>query len=142
MIYSPIAIGFSLIFGVGKVMNLATWSILYITCYLVFTLTANFGLGLLWGWPLPLILTVGIAVVSYLVLIKPMKGELIQVLIITLALAMFLEQFIMINFGTEPRYVPSIIEGSVQLIGAHITYQQLLAIIIAKCYSFYSFGYY
>lgn len=130
-IYALIAIGFSLIFGVAGIMNLSHGAFYMIASYLAYTFTANLGFGLLTAPLISVILTVVIAVIAYIILIKPMRGNLIQVLIISLALAMLLEQLVMIIFGPEPKHVPALLHGGLTIIGVRVTHQQLLAFIAA-----------
>lgn len=129
-IYSLVAVGFSLIFGVGRIMNLAHGAFYMITCYVVYYITTGLGLHMALAVPVAILITVAISFLTYYLLIKPMRGELTQVLIITLALAIFLEQFIIVTAGPEPRYVPSMVQGGIELLGARVTNQQVLAIVV------------
>ncbi|OUM87952.1 MAG: hypothetical protein BAA01_11000 [Bacillus thermozeamaize] len=130
-IYSLIGLGFSLIFGVAKIMNLAHGAFFMIACYIVFMLTSQAHLGLLWAALGAVIITVIISLIIYWGFIRQMRSTLTQVLIITLALAMFLEQIVLLMFGPEPRYVPSILTGGVHILGVRVTEQQLLTFVIA-----------
>lgn len=130
-IYSLIAIGFSLIFGVAGIMNLSHGAFYMLASYFAFMYTTKLGFGLFTALLASVISTTFIALVAYVILIKPMRGNLIQVLIITLALAMLLEQIVMVLFGPEPKNVPALIQGGISVIGVRITYQQLLAFTIS-----------
>jgi len=130
-IYALIGLGFSLIFGVANIMNLAHGAFFMIASYIVFMLTAQAHLGLLWAALGAIIFTIIIAVLIYWAFIRPMRNAMTQVLIITLALAMLLEQIVLLVFGPEPRYVPSILTGGVNILGVRVTEQQLLTFFIA-----------
>jgi len=128
-IYSMIALGFSLIFGVAKIMNLSHGAFFMFACYAAYYLSSS-GLGLFWVALGAIVITIILAIVSYLGIIKPMRNSLTQVLILTFAFAMFLEQIIVITFGPEPRYVPSMLEGGMSILGVRVTHQQVLAFVI------------
>lgn len=130
-IYALIGIGFSLIFGVANIMNLAHGAFFMIASYLVFMFTAQAHLGLLWAALGAILITVIIAIFIYWGFIRPMRNALTQVLIITLAIAMLLEQIVLLIFGPEPRYVPSILTGGFHILGVRVTEQQLLTFFIA-----------
>src|SRR5699024_6432415 len=102
-----------------------------VASYLAFMFTSKLGFGLITAPLASVIGTTAIALIAYVILIKPMRGNLVQVLIITLALAMLLEQIVMVTFGPEPKHVPSLIQGGISIIGVRITFQQLLAFVTA-----------
>ncbi|PLT33326.1 branched-chain amino acid ABC transporter permease [Bacillus sp. V5-8f] len=126
-IYSMIALGFSLIFGVAKILNLAHGALFMFACYSSYLLATS-GIGMFWVAMGSVLITIILAILSYWILIKPMRNMETQILIITWAFAMFIEQVIVIGFGPEPRFVPSIFSGGMNVIGVRVTYQQMFAV--------------
>lgn len=130
-IYTLIALGFSLIFGVARVMNLAHGAFFMVASYMVFFLASSQTLNIIWAIIVAIIITVLLAALSYSILIRPMKESLTRILMVTMGLAMFLEQVVLHWFGPDPRYVPTTIPGSISVLGVRVTNQQLLAITIS-----------
>ena len=100
-VLSLIALGYSLVYGVGHIMNLAHGAYFMLTGYL-----------LLWGlriFPgllfLNVIFIVAIVTIigglTYILLIKPLQDSQVGVVLITFGLAFAIEQIVLINFGTD-----------------------------------------
>lgn len=130
-IYTLIALGFSLIFGVARVMNLAHGAFFMVASYMVFFLATSRGLNMIWAIIAAIVITILLALLSYRILIRPMKESLTRILMVTMGLAMFLEQVMLHWFGPDPRYVPTTIPGSVSVLGVRVTNQQFLAIMVS-----------
>src|SRR5262249_60097369 len=80
-----LAVGFTLIFGVARILNLAHGSFYALGAYLVYTFTANANLPL-WAACLiavPLVGAFGVAVER--ILVRPLRRSMLAVLLITLA---------------------------------------------------------
>ena len=100
-VLSLIALGYSLVYGVGHIMNLAHGAYFMLTGYLLL-----FGLrifpGLLF---LNVIFVVAIVTIigglTYILLIKPLQDSQVGVVLITFGLAFAIEQIVLINFGTD-----------------------------------------
>jgi branched-chain amino acid transport system permease protein len=127
-IYAMLAVGFTLIFGVARILNLAHGSFYALGAYIVYTLTANAHLPL-WLAALAAILLValfGIAVER--VLVRPLRRSTLAVLMITLAVALMVEQVLLLIFGSEARNVPSMVSATVQFLGVDVSGQRIVAL--------------
>jgi branched-chain amino acid transport system permease protein len=127
-IYALLAVGFTLIFGVARILNLAHGSFYALGAYGVYTLTANA------HWPLWLAALVSVVLVGGFgvglerVLVRPLRRSMLAVLLITLAVALMVEQVLLLIFGSEARNVPSMIDATYHLFGVDISGQRLLAL--------------
>lgn len=130
-IYTLIALGFSMIFGVARVMNLAHGAFFMVSSYSIYFCTTFLGLGLLWSALASILITAVLSVVFYRLLIRPVRESLTRVLIATLGLGMFLEQVAVMTFGPDPKYVPTAIKGGISILGVRVTNQQILTVIVA-----------
>ena len=131
-LYSLIAMGFSLIFGVADVVNLTHGMIIMAASYIVFLLVSNLHASL------PISMFSGIAgavlllTFIYLVFIRRMlKAPHTSMLLLTIGLAMMLQQVIILVAGTQTRYVPSIVTGSRPIWGVVLSNQQILSVLVA-----------
>ncbi|MBX6366646.1 MAG: branched-chain amino acid ABC transporter permease [Rhodospirillales bacterium] len=127
-IYAMLAVGFTLIFGVARILNLAHGAFYALGAYTVYALTANLHV--------PLLVAAAIAVVGVglfgvaveRVLVRPLRRSQLAVLMITLSVGLMVEQVLLLTFGSEARNVPSMVEGAYEILGADISAQRLLAL--------------
>ncbi|MFW9815201.1 MAG: branched-chain amino acid ABC transporter permease [Candidatus Thorarchaeota archaeon] len=124
-----LAIGFSLVYGVGGILNLSHGAFYVITIYIVFWTIPFIGF-----WPaaaLGLASVVGIAAITYLGLIKPLQESHIGVVLVTFALAFFFEQFVKFVGDPKTHYIVPFVPGSVRFLGNNIP-AQLIALVAAS----------
>jgi branched-chain amino acid transport system permease protein len=127
-IYALLAVGFTLIFGVARILNLAHGSFYALGAYGVYTLTANAHLPL-WLAAIIAVLLVGcVGIAVERVLVRPLRRSMLAVLLITLAVALMVEQVLLLVFGSEARNVPSMVDVTFHLPGVDISGQRLLAL--------------
>jgi branched-chain amino acid transport system permease protein len=127
-VYAMLAMGFSLIFGVARIINLAHTAFYMLAGYFIFSFTSVLGLGLLPAMLLSITLVVVIAVLSYRLLIDPMREHEAAVLIITVALAMVFQELMLIFYGGHFRSVPPLVSGYVTLLRVRVSSQYVLTI--------------
>lgn len=129
-VYALIAIGFSLVYGVGGILNLAHGAFYLIAAYSALWLIPYVGLPL--GFVLAVAITTLLGAAAYLLLIKPMQKSHIGVVILTFALAFLMEQFVRIfevarTGVSTPVYLTEMVSGSITFLGVIIQTQLILA---------------
>jgi branched-chain amino acid transport system permease protein len=127
-LYCLLALGFSLIFGVAKVMNFAHGAFYMLTAYFIYSLLFA---GLEIAIPISLILIVITSFIVYELLIKPMHEKEMRAAVVTLGLALVLQEGVRLVYGPEFKSIPYIITGYVTILGVRIVSQKLLATITA-----------
>ena len=127
-LYCLLALGFSLIFGVAKVMNFAHGAFYMLTAYFIYSLLFA---GLEIAIPISLILIVITSVIIYELLIKPMHEKEMRAAVVTLGLALVLQEGVKLVYGPEFKSIPYLITGYVTILGVRIVSQKLLAAITA-----------
>jgi len=130
-IYAMLAVGFTLIFGVARVLNLAHGSFYALGAYGAYVLTSIVGLPL---WLAAILSVIGVAVFGVLVekiLIRPLRYSQLGVLMITLAIALVVEQTLFLTFGSEYRNVPAFVDAKINIGGVDVAGQRLLTLIVA-----------
>ena len=128
-IYAMLAVGFTLIFGVARILNLAHGSFYALGAYGAYFFTSQMGLPLLPAAlsAIAFVALFGVAVER--VLIRPMrKKSQLAVLMITLAIALVIEQALFLTFGSEYRNVPAFVDTMVTIGGVSIGGARLLAL--------------
>ncbi len=127
-VYAMLAVGFSLIFGAARIINLAHTAFFMLAAYAVFYFSNMLVFHPLISIPLSIIVVVVIGVVVYYVFIEPIREHETAVLIITVAVALVFQEFIMIVFGGHFRGVSTIVSGYISPMGLRISYQYLLTL--------------
>jgi branched-chain amino acid transport system permease protein len=131
-IYALLAVGFTLIFGVARILNLAHGSFYALGAYGTYVLTSMVGLPL---WSAALIAIAFVAVFGVVVekvLIRPLRHSQLGVLMISLAVALVVEQTLFLVFGSEYRNVPSFVDTKINLGGVDVAGQRLLTLAVAS----------
>jgi len=126
--YALLAIGFSLIFGVARIVNIAHTAFYMLAAYCIFFINHRLGLPPVPSMVLAIILVIVLGAISYKILIEPIREHEAAVLIATIAMAMIIQEFMLLLFSGDYRSVPPLVAGYATIIGYKITYQQLLTI--------------
>lgn len=127
-IYAMLAIGFTLIFGVARILNLAHGSFYALGAYIVYALTVNGHMPLLVSAAVAIAFVALFGVVVERVLVRPLRRSMLAVLMITLAVSLMVEQVLLLIFGSEARNVPSMVSATLHLGGADISGQRIVAL--------------
>ncbi len=130
-IYAMLAVGFTLIFGVARVLNLAHGSFYALGAYGAYVLTSVAGLPLWLAAPLAIAGVALFGVVAEKVLIRPLRHSQLGVLMITLAISLVVEQALFLTFGSEYRNVPAFVDAKVNIGGVDVAGQRLLTLLVA-----------
>ncbi|MDD5647402.1 MAG: branched-chain amino acid ABC transporter permease [Dehalococcoidia bacterium] len=129
-VYALLAVGFSLIFGVARMVNLAHTSFLMLAAYGMFYTTYRLGLDVFTAILISLVATVVIGLASYKLFIDRIREHEVTVMLITLALATIFQECMVLAFGAHFREAPTLIPGFVEVLGVKISYQHLLTIAV------------
>jgi branched-chain amino acid transport system permease protein len=116
--YALLALGFSLIRGVARIMNFALGALYMLTAYFIYSALS---MGLITAIIISLIAIVFISFVIYKVLIGPLREKEAEAALVTLALAMIIQELV----------IPYDIQGFVTLLGVRVVDQKVLALIAA-----------
>ncbi len=127
-VYAMLAVGFSLIFGAARIINLAHTAFFMVGAYAVFYTGTSMALHPVIAIPLSILVVTLIGVVVYFVFMEPIREHETAVLIITVAVALVFQELILIVFGGHYRGVSSIVSGYISPMGIRISYQYLLTI--------------
>jgi branched-chain amino acid transport system permease protein len=130
-IYAMLALGFTLIFGVGRVVNLAHGAFYAMGVYIAYTLVVVLGLPLLAGAVGAVLAVALIGMAMDRVLIRPIRRSGLAVLTITVVFALFTEQVIFAFYGYTSRNIPSFTTQTLDVLGVTVAGQRAIAFAIA-----------
>ncbi len=131
-LYSLIAVGFTLIFGVAGIIHLAHGSFYMLGAYLAYAFMTVLKMNVLVSALLAVATTAVIGMILDRFCIRPMRDRHVYVLIITLAFALFFQEAMYGIFGPHGKAVRSFVEGEVTLGGVHVSYQKVLTFFVAS----------
>jgi branched-chain amino acid transport system permease protein len=130
-VYALLAIGFSLIFGVARIVNIAHTAFYMLAAYCFYTLLTKTALGFV----VSAVISVGavtlFSVLCYRLVIEPVREHEAAVLIATIALALIFQELMLLSYGGHFLGIPSTVEGAIRFLGVIIPYQRLLILVVA-----------
>jgi branched-chain amino acid transport system permease protein len=129
--YALLAIGFSLIFGVARIVNIAHTAFYMVASYCIYLITQKLGyhptVGMLVAVPLVTLL----GLICYKLFIDPIREHEAAVLIATIALAIAIQEIMLLIFTGDYLSVPALIQGYFTIFGVKVFHQQLLTFVAA-----------
>lgn len=126
-----LAIGFSLIFGVARIVNIAHTAFYMVAAYCIYFVTQKLGIHPLWAMGVAVVLVTGLGMLSYQVFINPIREHHGAVLIATIALAMAFQEVMSLIFTGTFLSVPSLARGFFIIFNVKVFYQQLITFCAA-----------
>ena len=130
-VYALLAIGFSIIFGAARIVNLAHTAFYMVAAYCIYFAAHKMGIHPIWGMVAAIVLVTLLGVISYKLFINPIREHEGAVLIATIAVAMALQEIMTLIFTGTYLSVPSLIKGYFSILGVKVFYQQLLTFCAA-----------
>lgn len=130
-LYALVATGFTLIFGVGGVLNLAHGGTLTVGAFTAYYVTSALGLSIWVGTLGALVVAALFSAVLYLGMIRWVQDEPIMVMILSLVTAISIEQLILVVEGTQPKAIPSLFPGQLAIAGVSVQANHLLAFALS-----------
>jgi branched-chain amino acid transport system permease protein len=129
--YALLAIGFSLIFGVARIVNIAHTAFYMVASYGIYLIAQKLGYHPIVGMLVTIPLVTLLGLICYKVFIDPIREHEAVVLIGTIALAIALQEIMLLIFTGDYLSVPALIQGYFTFLGVKVFYQQLLTFVAA-----------
>ena len=128
-IYALCALGFTLIFGVARVVNFAYGEFLMLGAFVTLALMEFLHIGFFFALPMAMLAIALLSVVVYLATVRPvMRGTPLQALLVTTGVLYVLHEVAIFTWGTAPRQMDMGIDGAIEIGDVIVTYQRLVAI--------------
>lgn len=126
-VYALLAVGFSLIFGVARIINLAHTAFYMLAAYLIYSFASSLDLNPVLSIFLSVTVVTIVGVLSYKLIIARVRERETTVLIVTIALTIIIQESMLMGYGGQSQGVSSLIAGFTRILGVKVTYQQILA---------------
>ena len=129
--YALLAIGFSLIFGVARIVNIAHTAFYMVASYCIYLITQKLGYHPTVGMLVCIPFVTLLGLICYKFFIDPIREHEAAVLIGTIALAIAIQEIMLLIFTGDYLSVPALIQGYFTLFGVKVFHQQLLTFVAA-----------
>ena len=130
-LYALVAIGFTLIFGVGGVLNLAHGASIAVGAFGAYYAVSSLGLGIGLGLVVGVLAAAAFAAVLYVAMIRYVEDDPITVMILTLVTAVAIEYLLLTLVGSQAKAIPSLVSGSVSVGSVSFPGNLLAAFVIS-----------
>lgn len=130
-IYALMAVGVTLIFGVGRVINFAHGAFYAMGAYLAFFFSVYLGMGVWLGTALAILSTAIFAAAFDRYFISPRRQDHILIWMMTFALAFAIREMTIVLAGSQPYSIQSLVPGSIDILGQTIEAQRVLVVCVS-----------
>lgn len=132
-ILALLASGYSLVYGVAGVLNLAHGAFYVLAAFIIYWFVDSTTLAYPIAIILGLIIITIIGALVYLILIKPIEKNEIAVMIVTFALAFFIQQLIIVIQSAKPGQelpnLPKFVDIPLYIFGTYVNAQNVFILI-------------
>ena len=125
-----VAVGLLAVFGVLKIINFAHGAWLTIGAYCA-VVAAKLGLNPWAALPLAFVVGGGLGGVAELLIIRPLYRRPLDAILATWGLGIVVGQLITLAFGRDVQFTPSLLSGTVPVLGAAYSAYRLFALVAA-----------
>jgi branched-chain amino acid transport system permease protein len=130
-IYILVALGFTLIFGILHIVNMAQGSVFMLGGYAIWLTFVVLGLNYYVSLLLTILIVAGIGLLFEKTIFRRLQGLVMPTVIVSLALMQVLEQTVTLTFGIKEKIVPSPFPGLLKFWGTVFPTQRLVITLIA-----------
>lgn len=128
-LYALVAIGFTMIFGVGGTINLAHGGIITVGAFSAYYVT-NAGLGIWAGVLAAMAIPALFSVLLYKGFAER-RNDIIIVMILTLLASIVVEEVVRIVEGSQPKAIPALVSGTTELLGSSVQNNLLVVFVVS-----------
>ncbi|NLC55144.1 MAG: branched-chain amino acid ABC transporter permease [Erysipelothrix sp.] len=122
-IYALIALGYTLVYGIIKLINFAHGDIMMMGAYFAFIAVTSLGLSFIPALIFSMILAALLGVLIERIAYRPLrKAPRISVLITAIGVSLFLQNLALVIFGASPKVMPALIQKKpINIVGIQIS---------------------
>ena len=128
-LYALVAVGFTMIFSVGRVLNLAHGVFLMLGGYAYYSAVQVLGVSKAAGLVFAVLTGAAFGVLAYAVLVRRLEDNPIAVEISTLILAVVIQALIVLVYTSAPKSMWPIVPGVLRFEGVFVSYNILAAAV-------------
>lgn len=130
-LYALLSVGLTLVYAIANIENLAHGSYVMIGAFAYYGAVNPLELPSIVGLFMAIGAGVLAAVLTWKVLVEHIRDNPIAVFMTTLIIALAFEEVLIIWFGTNPKLFPPIADGTLNVVGASVTFNLALATLVS-----------
>ena len=130
-VYAIIALGYTMVYGIAKMLNFAHGDIIMVGAYVCFFATGQFGLSPIAGVLLAMVVCTILGMVIERLAYKPLRqAPSLAVLITAIGVSYFLQNSVLLLWKSDPKVFTSVVPGGSLTLGSvNITYVSLVTVL-------------
>ena len=134
-VYAIIALGYTMVYGIAKMLNFAHGDVIMVGAYVCFFATGQFGLPPLVGVLLAMVVCTVLGMVIERLAYKPLRqAPSLAVLITAIGVSYFLQNSALLLWKSDPKVFTSVVgNGSVKLFGGALTITHVAIVTVLAC---------
>ena len=134
-IYALIALGYTMVYGIAKMLNFAHGDVIMVGAYICFYATTRFELPAIVGVILAIIVCTVLGIVIERLAYKPLRAApILAVLITAIGVSYFLQNAALLLWSSNPKVFTSVIpKGNISLFGGQLTIPYVTLVTIVVC---------
>ena len=134
-VYAIIALGYTMVYGIAKMLNFAHGDVIMVGAYVCFFATGQFGLPPLAGVLLAMVVCTVLGMVIERLAYKPLRQSAsLAVLITAIGVSYFLQNSALLLWKSDPKVFTSVVgTGSVKLFNGQLTVTHVAIVTVLAC---------
>ena len=133
-IYAIIALGYTMVYGIAKMLNFAHGDVIMVGAFMCFFATGSFGLSPILGVLLAVVVCTVLGIVIERLAYKPLRqAPSLAVLITAIGVSYLLQNGAQILWGADTKTFPPIVSGSLRLADGQLNISYVAILSVACC---------
>ena len=130
-VYAIIALGYTMVYGIAKMLNFAHGDVIMVGAYVTFFATGSFNLPPVVGILLSVVVCTVLGVIIEGLAYRPLRqASSLAVLITAIGVSYFLQNAALLLWGADTKVFTSVVpEGSLPIPGVNLTYKALVTVL-------------
>jgi branched-chain amino acid transport system permease protein len=134
-IYAIIALGYTMVYGIAKMLNFAHGDVIMVGAYICFFATTRYGLNPLLGVLLSMVVCTMLGIIVERLAYKPLRqAPALAVLITAIGMSYFLQNSAQLLWSSSPKVFQSVVgKGSIKLFDGALSISFVTVVTILVC---------
>lgn len=135
-VYAIIALGYTMVYGIAKMLNFAHGDVIMIGGFVVFTCMANLGINAILALLIAMAFCTALGILVERIAYRPLRNasSSLAVLITAIGVSYFLQNIALLIFGADAKtFTPIVDTPPIELFGGELTVTAVALVTIAAC---------
>ncbi len=133
-VYAIIALGYTMVYGIAKMLNFAHGDVIMVGAYVCFFIISKYGLPPVLGILLAMIVCTVLGIVIEKLAYKPLRqAPSLAVLITAIGVSYFLQNAAQLLWTANPKSFPALVSGNLKIFDGQLSVSYIAIVIVATC---------